>query len=79
MELKRVVVTGLGALTPIGNNVPELWDALVAGKSGGGPITHFDATKFRCRIAAELKGPLQRNRNLFPQGRLHRRPYIGQS
>ena len=56
MELKRVVVTGLGALTPIGNNVPELWDALVAGKSGGGPITHFDATKFRCRIAAELKG-----------------------
>lgn len=56
MELKRVVVTGLGALTPIGNNVPALWDALVAGKSGGGPITHFDATKFRCRIAAELKG-----------------------
>ena len=56
MELKRVVVTGLGALTPIGNNVPALWDALVAGKSGGGPITHFDAAKFRCRIAAELKG-----------------------
>lgn len=56
MELKRVVVTGLGALTPIGNNVPELWDGLVKGVSGAGPITHFDASKFRCRIAAELKG-----------------------
>ena len=56
MELKRVVVTGLGALTPIGNNVPALWEALQAGVSGGGPITHFDATKFKCRIAAELKG-----------------------
>lgn len=56
MELKRVVVTGLGALTPIGNNVPELWDALVRGVSGAGPITHFDASKFKCRIASELKG-----------------------
>ena len=56
MELKRVVVTGLGALTPIGNNVAALWDSLVSGVSGGGPITHFDATKFRSRIAAELKG-----------------------
>ena len=56
MELKRVVVTGLGALTPIGNNVPALWESLQAGVSGGGPITHFDATKFKCRIAAELKG-----------------------
>jgi 3-oxoacyl-[acyl-carrier-protein] synthase II len=56
MELKRVVVTGLGALTPIGNNVPELWDALVKGVSGAGPITHFDASKFKCRIACELKG-----------------------
>ena len=55
MELKRVVVTGLGALTPIGNNVPTLWDSLVKGVSGAGPITHFDATKFKCRIAAELK------------------------
>ena len=61
MELKRVVVTGLGALTPIGNNVPELWDGLVKGVSGAGPITHFDASKFRCQIASELKGfdPLQ--------------------
>jgi 3-oxoacyl-[acyl-carrier-protein] synthase II len=56
MELKRVVVTGLGALTPIGNNVPALWDSLVKGVSGAGPITHFDASKFRCRIASELKG-----------------------
>ena len=56
MELKRVVVTGLGALTPIGNNVPELWHALTNGVSGAGPITHFDASKFKCRIAAELKG-----------------------
>ena len=61
MELKRVVVTGLGALTPIGNNVPELWDGLVKGVSGAGPITHFDASRFRCQIASELKGfdPLQ--------------------
>ena len=56
MELRRVVVTGLGALTPIGNNVPALWESLVNGVSGGGPITHFDASKFRSRIAAELKG-----------------------
>lgn len=56
MELKRVVVTGLGALTPIGNNVSELWKGLTAGVSGAGPITHFDAEKFKCRIAAELKG-----------------------
>jgi 3-oxoacyl-[acyl-carrier-protein] synthase II len=56
MELKRVVVTGLGALTPIGNTVPEMWDNMVKGVSGAGPITHFDASKFKCRIAAELKG-----------------------
>lgn len=56
MELKRVVVTGLGALTPVGNNVSELWKGLTAGVSGAGHITHFDAEKFKCRIAAELKG-----------------------
>ncbi len=56
MELKRVVVTGLGALTPVGNDVSELWENLTAGVSGAGMITHFDATKFKCRIAAELKG-----------------------
>ena len=61
MELKRVVVTGLGALTPIGNNVPEMWTSMTKGVSGGGPITRFDARKFRCQIAAELKNfdPLQ--------------------
>jgi len=56
MELKRVVVTGLGALTPVGNDVPTTWDALTKGVSGAGPITHFDASKFKSRIAAELKG-----------------------
>lgn len=56
MELKRVVVTGIGALTPVGNNVDELWKGLTAGVSGAGTITHFDASKFKCRIAAELKG-----------------------
>ena len=47
MELKRVVVTGLGALTPVGNNVAETWENLVKGVSGAGPITHFDASKFK--------------------------------
>jgi 3-oxoacyl-[acyl-carrier-protein] synthase II len=55
MELKRVVVTGLGALTPIGNNVSEYWDALIHGVSGAGPITHFDASKFKTRFACEVK------------------------
>jgi len=55
MELKRVVVTGLGALTPIGNNVEEYWNALLAGKSGCAPITYFDAEKFKTKFACELK------------------------
>lgn len=55
MELKRVVVTGLGALTPIGNNVEEYWDGLVKGKSGSAPITYFDAEKFKTKFACELK------------------------
>lgn len=55
MNLKRVVVTGLGALTPIGNNVDQLWDSLLRGVSGAGLITHFDASAFKCRIAAEVK------------------------
>ena len=46
MELKRVVVTGLGAITPIGNTAPETWAALLNGVSGAGPITQFDASKF---------------------------------
>lgn len=56
MELKRVVVTGLGALTPIGNNIEEYWNGLVNGVSGAGPITNFDAAKFKTRFACELKG-----------------------
>lgn len=55
MELKRVVVTGLGALTPIGNNIEEYWDALISGKSGCGPITYFDTEKFKTKFACELK------------------------
>ncbi|MGB2272818.1 MAG: beta-ketoacyl-ACP synthase II [Flavicella sp.] len=55
MGLKRVVVTGLGALTPIGNNIEEYWNGLVNGVSGAAPITHFDAAKFKTRFACELK------------------------
>ena len=56
MELKRVVVTGLGALTPVGNNVAETWENLVNGVSGAGPITHYDASKFKTQFACEVKG-----------------------
>lgn len=56
MQLKRVVVTGLGALTPIGNNIEQYWNALVNGVSGAAPITYFDAAKFKTRFACELKG-----------------------
>ena len=56
MQLKRVVVTGLGALTPIGNSVDVFWKNLIAGVSGAGPITKFDASKFKTRFACELKG-----------------------
>jgi 3-oxoacyl-[acyl-carrier-protein] synthase II len=55
MELKRVVVTGLGALTPVGNNVAETWENLVNGVSGAGPITHFDTTNFKTQFACEVK------------------------
>jgi 3-oxoacyl-[acyl-carrier-protein] synthase II len=55
MELKRVVVTGLGALTPIGNTKDEYWDALISGKSGAAPVTHFDAEKFKTQFACEVK------------------------
>tara|TARA_R110002167_G_scaffold58148_3_gene164991 strand:+ start:2290 stop:3540 length:1251 start_codon:yes stop_codon:yes gene_type:complete len=55
MELKRVVVTGLGALTPIGNTKDEFWDALIGGKSGAAPITYFDTEKFKTKFACELK------------------------
>ena len=55
MELRRVVVTGLGALTPIGNNIQEYWDGLINGVSGAAPITYFDASKFKTQFACELK------------------------
>ncbi len=55
MELKRVVVTGLGCVTPIGNNPEETWGNLVAGKSGAAPITHFDTTNFKTKFACEVK------------------------
>jgi len=56
LELKRVVVTGLGAITPLGNTVREYWQSLLQGHSGIGPITLFDASRHGCRIAAEVKG-----------------------
>lgn len=56
MQLKRVVVTGLGAITPIGNDVKSFWDGLVHGKSGAAPITLFDATNFKTQFACEVKG-----------------------
>lgn len=56
MELKRVVVTGLGALSPLGNNVAETWEAAKRGESGAAPITHFDASKFKTQFACEVKG-----------------------
>ena len=55
MELKRVVVTGLGAVTPVGNSPEETWKNLVAGKSGAAPITHFDASLFKTQFACEVK------------------------
>ena len=55
MELKRVVVTGLGALTPIGKTVPEFWDGLINGVSGAAPITRFDTEKFKTKFACEVK------------------------
>lgn len=55
MELRRVVVTGLGALTPIGNTKDDYWNGLISGKSGAAPITYFDTEKFKTRFACELK------------------------
>ena len=56
MQKNRVVVTGLGVITPLGNDVPAFWNALKSGKSGAGPITSFDTSGFESRIAAEVKG-----------------------
>ena len=55
MNPRRVVVTGLGALTPIGNSVSDFWEGLIGGKSGSAPITYFDASNFKSKFACELK------------------------
>jgi 3-oxoacyl-(acyl-carrier-protein) synthase len=55
-QKRRVAITGLGLVTPVGNDVTTSWDALLTGKSGGAPITLFDASGFPVRIAAEVKG-----------------------
>ena len=56
MSRRRVVVTGLGCISPVGNTVKDSWAAVLSGRSGIGPITRFDATAFSCRIAGEVKG-----------------------
>ncbi|HJV55466.1 MAG TPA: beta-ketoacyl synthase N-terminal-like domain-containing protein, partial [Methylomirabilota bacterium] len=56
VEMRRVVITGVGAVTPVGNTAEEFWAALIQGKSGIGPITRFDATPLPTKIAGELKG-----------------------
>jgi 3-oxoacyl-[acyl-carrier-protein] synthase II len=56
MDLKRVVVTGMGALTPLGNNIPDYWNGLINGVPGADTITLFDASKFRTKFACEVKG-----------------------
>ena len=56
MQLKRVVVTGLGAITPLGNTVQDYWNNLVAGKPGAARITRFDPSKFKTQFACEVKG-----------------------
>ena len=53
--IKRVVVTGLGALTPLGNNIQEYWNSLINGVSGAAPITYFDTTHFKTKFVCELK------------------------
>lgn len=55
MQPRRVVVTGLGALTPIGNTLPDFWEGLLSGSSGAAPITYFDASKFKTQFACEVK------------------------
>ena len=54
--MRRVVVTGIGAVTPVGNNVPEFWEAIKNGKNGIAPITRFDVSESKYKLAAEVKG-----------------------
>jgi 3-oxoacyl-[acyl-carrier-protein] synthase II len=70
MQQRRVVVTGIGALTPLGNSLPEFWNNLIEGKSGAAPITKFDTTKFKTKFACEVKGfdPL----NHFEKGEIRK-------
>ena len=56
MQTRRIVVTGIGALTPIGNSLAAYWDSLINGVSGADMITQFDASKFKTRFACEIKG-----------------------
>ncbi|MBR5672399.1 MAG: beta-ketoacyl-[Spirochaetales bacterium] len=53
--MKRVVVTGMGCITPVGNDIPTFWSSIVAGKNGIGPIARFDTTDFKAKLAAEVK------------------------
>jgi len=55
MQQRRVVVTGIGAITPLGNSLHEFWNNLIEGKSGAAPITKFDTTKFKTKFACEVK------------------------
>ena len=71
MELRRVVVTGLGALTPIGNNIQEYWDGLINGKSGAAPITYYDTEKHKTKFACEVKNfnsYITTERKIYPCG-----------
>ena len=52
---RRIVVTGLGCISPVGNDIPSAWDSIVNGRSGIGPLTEVDAEKFSCRIAGEIR------------------------
>ena len=76
VERRRVVITGVGAVTPLGNTAEEFWAALIQGKSGIGPITSFDASALPTKIAAELKGfdPL-RYMDKKDDRKLHRRQH----
>ena len=66
---RRVVVTGLGAVTPIGNTVPEFWESIRAGRIGIGPITKFDTTEYKVKVAAEVKGFVAKDRMDFKSAR----------